>query len=51
MWKTHMQHLQVSPADNGSEVFDHLKFLPDPVPGQEGHYKPFIEVHGMETTK
>jgi len=28
------------PPQLTTEVFDHLKFLPDPVPGQEGHYKP-----------
>ena len=25
--------------------------MPDPVPGEEGHYKPFMEVHGISTTE
>ena len=33
------------------ETFNTLKYMPDPVPGQEGHYKPFNEVYGMETTE
>ncbi len=33
------------------EAFDLLHYLPDPVPGEEGHYKCFSEVFGTSTTE
>lgn len=33
------------------ETFDKLSYLPDPVPGEDGHYRPFIEVYGTSTTE
>ena len=33
------------------ELFVLLHHLPDPVPGEEGHYKPFSEVFGTFTTE
>ena len=32
-------------------VFEQIKFLPDPMPGEEGHYEPFSEVYGATTTE
>ena len=32
------------------EMFELLKYFPDPMPGQEGHYKAFSKVFGTETT-
>ena len=32
------------------ETFD-KSCLPDPVPGEDGHYRPFIEVYGTSTTE
>lgn len=34
-----------------AEVFNSLKYMPDPVPGEEGHYKFFTEVYGTNTTE
>ena len=34
-----------------SEVFTSVHFLPDPVPGEDEHYKPFDEVYGTETSE
>ena len=31
------------------EVFDQLHFLPDPMPGDAGHYKPFKDLLGTKT--
>ena len=31
------------------EDFEKLSFLPDPVPGNDGHYLPFEEVYGTTT--
>ena len=33
------------------EAFDTLSFLPDPVPGEEGHYRPFDDVFGTPTSE
>ena len=33
------------------ELFDQLHHLPDPIPGQDGHYKSFSEIFGMSTTE
>ena len=39
------------PPRLSAEVFNRLKYVPDPVPGEEGHYKPFAEVYGTNTTE
>ena len=39
------------PPQLPAEVFNRLKYMPDPVPGEEGHYKPFTEVYGTSTTE
>ena len=39
------------PPRLSAEVFNRLKYVPDPVPGEEGHYKPFVEVYGTNTTE
>ena len=31
--------------------FDKLAYLPDPVPGQEGHYRSFEDLYGTSTTE
>jgi hypothetical protein len=33
------------------DVFDNLKYLPDPMSGIEGHYKPFQDVYGTATSE
>ena len=33
------------------EAFRDLHHLPDPLPGEEGHYAPFSEVYGTATTE
>ena len=33
------------------EVFDHIKHLPFPVPGEDGHYKPFSDVFGSDASE
>ena len=33
------------------ETFDKLSYLPDSVPGEDGHYRPFSEVYGTPTTE
>ena len=33
------------------EAFDTLSFLPDPVPGEGGHYRPFDDVFGTPTSE
>ena len=33
------------------DVFDELKHLPDPTPGNDGHYKSFQEVYGTVTSE
>ena len=33
------------------EAFDTLSFLPDTVPGEEGHYRPFNDVFGTPTSE
>ena len=33
------------------EKFNQIKFLPDPMPGEAGHYKSFSEVYGTKTTE
>ncbi len=33
------------------ESFDVLNFLPDPIPGKDGHYCPFTKVYGTTTTE
>ena len=33
------------------EIFKQIKFLPDPMPVEEGHYKPFSEVYGTTTSE
>lgn len=33
------------------ETFNKLSYLPDPVPGEDGHYRPFTEVFGTATTE
>ncbi len=32
-------------------AFEKLKHLPDPMPGDSGHYKPFAEIFGQQTTE
>ena len=39
------------PVRMETSVFDSLHFLPDPVPGEDDHYKLFSEVYGSETTE
>lgn len=34
-----------------SDIFEQIKFLPDPMPGEEGHYKSFSEVYGSSTSE
>ena len=34
-----------------TELFDQLHCLSDPIPGPDGHYKPFFEVYGTSTTE
>jgi len=34
-----------------SDVFQTISFIPDPVPGDEGHYKCFSDVYGTDTTE
>lgn len=33
------------------EVFEQIKPFPDPVPGEEGHYLPFKDVYGSQTSE
>ena len=33
------------------EVFDRIKHLPFPVPGEDGHYKPFSDVFGSDASE
>ena len=33
------------------DVFKSISYLPDPVPGEDGHYLPFSEVYGTNTTE
>ena len=33
------------------ETFSKLHYLPDPIPGDEGHYKSFVEIYGQCTNK
>ena len=33
------------------EVFDHIKHLPFPVPGEDGHYKAFPDVFGSDASE
>ena len=33
------------------EVFSKIHYIPDPIPSSNGHYKPFSEVYGMQTTE
>ena len=33
------------------EVFQSIHFLPDPIPGEDGHYQQFSEVYGEAITK
>ena len=39
------------PARLPPEVFVKLHHMPDPIPGNEGHYKPFDDILGTETTE
>ena len=32
-------------------IFSEVHFLPDPVPGDDGHYKPFHEIYGTVTSE
>ena len=34
-----------------SDTFEKIKFLPDPMTGEEGHYKSFSEVYGCATSE
>ena len=34
-----------------SDVFEEIRFLPDPVPNDDGHYKPFEIVYGKTTSE
>ena len=31
--------------------FESIKFLPDPIPDMDGHYKTFSEIYGSTTTE
>ena len=33
------------------EAFSKVHYLPDPVPGEDGHYKKFDEVFGTDTNE
>ena len=33
------------------DIFKSLHYLPDPVPGDDGHYKSFEELYGTITTE
>ena len=33
------------------EVFDTLHFLPDSIPGDDGHYKRFVDVYAQSTSE
>ena len=39
------------PLKMSSEIFQTLKYLPDPILGPDGHYLPFDEVFSMSTTE
>ena len=39
------------PLRMSKEIFSKLHCLPDPVPGEDGHYKKFDEVFGTDTTE
>ena len=39
------------PVRMDPELFKSLHFLPDPVPGNDDHYKRFMEVYGLPTTE
>lgn len=38
------------PVNLPDDIFKSLHHLPDPVPAEDGHYTPFKEVYGTETT-
>ncbi len=39
------------PIKSNPEIFNTLEGLPDPVPGNEGHYKEFLDIYGTSTTE
>ena len=39
------------PIRSDPENFKELRGLPDPIPGPDNHYKPFLEVYGTDTTE
>ncbi|XP_065895962.1 uncharacterized protein [Dysidea avara] len=34
-----------------TEIFQSINFIPDPVPGEEGHYRCFSDVYGTDTSE
>lgn len=40
----------INPPRLPHDVFEQLSFLPDPVLGCDGRFKPFTEVYGTETS-
>ena len=40
-----------TPVRMPKDHFDKLTYLPDPVPGQEGHYRSFEDLYGTSTTE
>ena len=39
------------PVRMAPSKFESIEFLPDPIPGDDGHYKTFADVYGSETTE
>ena len=38
------------PVRMDSELFKTLHFMPDPIPGDDDHYKRYVEVYGLDST-
>ena len=39
------------PVRMDQETFSNLHYLPDPIPGDEGHYRTFVDIYGQCTTE
>ena len=39
------------PVQLPDDIFHGLMHLPDPTPSSDGHYKPFAEIFGKETSE
>ena len=39
------------PIKSDPEIFNTLEGLPDPVPGNEGHYKEFLDIYSIFITE